>query len=174
MVYKRQLDFKHSYPSGCDTSKLLSDDLKNKLYYDGFQKMLYHYSHQICEKVNNNGKRLTSEASSEMEDCIDIIQQLLKKAMEAIRKGDAVVAETVFKNKKKMHKAEKKYSKAHLNRVKNEVCDASMTRYFSGIMYNFDRMADNCVSIAEEACDNVAFINLDEETGKSMMERGAV
>ena len=57
--------------------------------------------------------------------------------MEAIRKGDAVVAETVFKNKKKMHKAEKKYSKAHLNRVKNEVCDASMTRYFSGIMYNF-------------------------------------
>ena len=129
---------------------------------------------QICEKVNNNGKRLTSEASSEMEDCIDIIQQLLKKAMEAIRKGDAVVAETVFKNKKKMHKAEKKYSKAHLNRVKNEVCDASMTRYFSGIMYNFDRMADNCVSIAEEACDNVAFINLDEETGKSMMERGAV
>jgi len=25
---------------------LLSDDLKNKLYYDGFQKMLYHYSHQ--------------------------------------------------------------------------------------------------------------------------------
>ena len=41
------------------------------------------------------------------------------------------MAETVFKNKKKMHKAEKKYSKAHLNRVKNEVCDASMTRYFS-------------------------------------------
>ena len=46
MVYKRQLDFKHGCPSGCDTSKLLSDDLKNKLYYDGFQKMLYHYSHQ--------------------------------------------------------------------------------------------------------------------------------
>ena len=46
MVYKRQLFFQYSYPSGCDTSKLLSDELKNKLYYDGFQKMLYHYSHQ--------------------------------------------------------------------------------------------------------------------------------
>ena len=45
MVYKGQLGFKHGCPSGCDTSKLLSDDLKNKLYYDGFQKMLYHYSH---------------------------------------------------------------------------------------------------------------------------------
>jgi len=29
---------------------LLSDDLKNKLYYDGFQKMLYHYSHQPKER----------------------------------------------------------------------------------------------------------------------------
>ena len=38
MVYKRQLFFQYSRPSGCDTSKLLSDDLKNKLYYDGFQK----------------------------------------------------------------------------------------------------------------------------------------
>jgi hypothetical protein len=28
---------------------LLSDDLKNKLYYDGFQKVLYHYSHQIMK-----------------------------------------------------------------------------------------------------------------------------
>ena len=37
--------FQYSCPSGCDTSKLLSDDLKNKLYYDCFQKMLYHYSH---------------------------------------------------------------------------------------------------------------------------------
>ena len=46
MVYKRQLGFKHGCLSGCDTSKLLSDDLKNKLYYDGFQKMLYRYSHQ--------------------------------------------------------------------------------------------------------------------------------
>ena len=46
MVYKRQLFFQYSCPSGCDTSKSLSDDLKNKLYYDGFQKMLYHYSHQ--------------------------------------------------------------------------------------------------------------------------------
>ena len=46
MVYKRQLYFKHGCPSGCDTSKLLSDDLKNKLYYDGFQKVLYNYSHQ--------------------------------------------------------------------------------------------------------------------------------
>lgn len=33
-----QLFFQYSCPSGCDTSKLLSNNLKNKLYYDCFQK----------------------------------------------------------------------------------------------------------------------------------------
>ena len=50
VVYKRQLFFQYSCPSGCDTSKSLSDDFKNKLYYDGFQKMLDHYSHQPKER----------------------------------------------------------------------------------------------------------------------------
>ena len=45
---------------GCDTSKLLSDDLKNKLYYDCFQKMLYHYSHH---KIHRNSDRITVDLS---------------------------------------------------------------------------------------------------------------
>ena len=106
---------------------------------------------KICMEISDSGKVLTKEASAEMENCID-----------------------VFKNKKKMQKAEKKFNKAHLNRVKNNLCDASMTGYFSGIIYNIDRMADNCVGIAEEACDNVTFISLDEEANKTVAEGGAV
>ena len=128
----------------------------------------------LCGKITDSGKKLTADASAEMEDCVEIIQQLLRKSMEAIRKGDTAMAEAAFKNKKKMNKAEKKYSKAHLNRVKNDICDASMTGYFSGIIYNFDRMADNCVSIAEEACDNVAFINLNGTNGNTAPEKAAV
>ena len=73
-----------------------------------------------------------------------------------------------------MRKAQKQLKRAHIARVNEGLCDASMTEDYSAIMYSLDRIVDNCVSIAEEACDNVAFINLDEETGKSMMERGAV
>ena len=46
-----------SCPSGCDTSKLLSDGLKNKLYYDCFQKVLYHYSHQTRKIQTFSRKR---------------------------------------------------------------------------------------------------------------------
>ena len=129
---------------------------------------------KICMEISDSGKVLTKEASAEMENCIDVTSQLLDKAMEAVRHGDSSAAESVFKNKKKMQKAEKKFNKAHLNRVKNNLCDASMTGYFSGIIYNIDRMADNCVGIAEEACDNVTFISLDEEANKTVAEGGAV
>lgn len=129
---------------------------------------------QLCEKINQGGQKLTKDASSEMKECVTIIQSLLEKAMNAIRQGDTSVAEAVFKDKKKMNKAEKKYNKAHLNRVKNEKCDASLTGYFSGIMYNFDRMADNCVSIAEEVCDNVTFFSLNEDVDTTKAERGTV
>lgn len=129
---------------------------------------------KICMEISDSGKVLTKEASAEMENCIDVTSQLLDKAMEAVRHGDSSAAESVFKNKKKMQKAEKKFNKAHLNRVKNNLCDASMTGYFSGIIYNIDRMADNCVGIAEEACDNVTFISLDEEANKIVAEGGAV
>ena len=129
---------------------------------------------KICMEISDSGKVLTKEASAEMENCIDVTSQLLDKAMEAVRHGDSSAAESVFKNKKKMQKAEKKFNKAHLNRVKNNLCDASMTGYFSGIIYNIDRMADNCVGIAEEACDNVTFISLDEEVNKTAAEGGAV
>lgn len=122
---------------------------------------------QICEKIRNNGKTLTSEATNEMIDFVDIVQVLLDHAMEAVRQGDHLVAETVFKDKKKMQKVEKQYNKAHLTRVKNEQCDASLTRNFSGMIYNFDRMADNCVGIAEEACDNVAFVSIGEDTDQT-------
>ena len=129
---------------------------------------------KICMEISDSGKVLTKEASAEMENCIGVTSQLLDKAMEAVRHGDSSAAESVFKNKKKMQKAEKKFNKAHLNRVKNNLCDASMTGYFSGIIYNIDRMADNCVGIAEEACDNVTFISLDEEADKTAAEGGAV
>ena len=129
---------------------------------------------KICMQISDSGKVLTREASAEMENCIDVTSQLLDKAMEAVRHGDSSASESVFKNKKKMQKAEKKFNKAHLNRVKNNLCDPSMTGYFSGIIYNIDRMADNCVGIAEEACDNVTFISLDEEADKTAAEGGAV
>ena len=105
-----------------------------------------------------------------MGNCIAITWDLLNQAMEAVKEGSSEQAEQVFKNKKKMNKAEKKFNKAHLNRVKEQKCDPGLTMGFSGILYNLEREADNCVSIAEEALDNTGFVQLGEDAREFAMD----
>ena len=50
-------------------------------------------------------------------------------------------------------KAQKQFNKAHIARVKEQVCKASMTADYASILYGLDRIVDNCVAIAEEAAD---------------------
>lgn len=117
---------------------------------------------KIRDQIEEKGKSFSAIANEELENCVSITLDLLNQAMEAVKEGSEEQAELVFKNKKKMNKAEKKFNKAHLNRVKNQQCDPEMTVDFSGILYNLERAADNCVSIAEEALDNPGFVELGE------------
>ncbi len=77
----------------------------------------------IWEQIERDGMNLSETASEELEKCISITLDLLNQAIEAVKAGSEEQAEQVFKNKKKMNKAEKKFNKAHLNRVKNQKCD---------------------------------------------------
>ena len=121
-----------------------------------------HYIDGIWEQIEGKGMKFSDTANEELGDCISITLNLLNQAIEAVREGSEEQAEQVFKNKKKMNRAEKKFNKAHLNRVKEQKCAPGLTVYFSGILYNLERVADNCVSIAEEARNNSGFVQLGE------------
>lgn len=116
----------------------------------------------ICGKIADTGNQFSKDAAGELDDCISIIEHLLTQSVEAVKQGNQETAEQVFKSKAKIRKAEKKYSKAHLSRVKSKVCNAAMTTYYSGILDNLDRIAENCASIAEEAMDNTTFVEIDK------------
>ena len=45
-----------------------------------------------------------------------------------------------------------------------------MTVYYSGILDNIDRIAENCASIAEEALDNTVFVEIREDAKKAELE----
>lgn len=124
----------------------------------------------IWDQIESKGMKLSATANEELGNCIAITWDLLNQAMEAVKEGSAEQAEQVFKNKKKMNKAEKKFNKAHLNRVKEHKCDPGLTIGFSGILYNLERAADNCVSIAEEALDNTGFVQLGEDAREFAMD----
>lgn len=88
--------------------------------------------------------------------------------MDSVINGDSSEAEIVIKNRSKMRKAQKKNTKAHLNRVEKKICDPALTQAYSSILYNLDRVADNCVGIAEETMDGVVFVKLEEEQMEEM------
>ena len=124
----------------------------------------------IWNQIESKGMKLSATANEELGNCIAITWDLLNQAMEAVKEGSSEQAEQVFKNKKKMNKAEKKFNKAHLNRVKEQKCDPGLTMGFFGILYNLEREADNCVSIAEEALDNTGFVQLGEDAREFAMD----
>ncbi len=114
---------------------------------------------------SKNAKRT---AVAELRQCIEIAQNLFTEAMDSVINGDDAEAEIVIKNRGKMRKAQKKNTKAHLNRVEKKICDPALTQAYSSILYNLDRVADNCVGIAEETMDGVVFVKLEEEQMEEM------
>lgn len=115
-----------------------------------------------------HGKELSDKAVAELRQCIEIAQNLFTEAMDSVINGDSAEAEIVIKNRGKMRKAQKKNTKAHLNRVEKKICDPALTQAYSSILYNLDRVADNCVGIAEETMDGVVFVKLEEEQMEEM------
>ena len=119
-----------------------------------------------CSNIVAQNNVLSPTANQEMIKCISITQSLLERSIEAIKTGKNDIAGDIFKDKDKMRRSERKCNKAHLKRVKLGESDASMTPHFSDILYNLSRIADNCISIAEEAADSVCFVELGKNAKK--------
>ena len=111
--------------------------------------------------MRESGKNLSDAAKEELSECFDIIYGMFVHAMRAVETGSEEEAKAVSADNAKLRKAEKKSRKAHAKRVKNGICDPQLTAGFDGILYSLNRIADNCVSVAEEALDNVNFKELE-------------
>lgn len=118
---------------------------------------------EVSAKMNAESKILSLDASQELDHCFELLEKLFVQSFEVASTGDLEAARRVMKKRNKIRKAQKQFNKAHLARVKEKKCDASLTNEFSGILYNMERMAENCVAIAEEAMDHRMFVELEDE-----------
>ena len=118
---------------------------------------------QTLHKLSDKKKTFSQTAVSEIGECFDIADELFRKAILSVENGDVDMVKKVARDKEKMRKAYKKASKAHFSRVKKRDCDANLTSDFSGILDSLDRIADNCIGIAEEAADHISFADFKDE-----------
>lgn len=117
----------------------------------------------IYERIGTSEKILSEQAKEELEQCVTIAEELFEQAITAVATDNVDQAEQVIQDKKRMRKAQKKSTKKHLERLQENLCDPELTRAYSGILLNLDRVADNCTGIAEEALDRVTYVRFDTE-----------
>lgn len=117
----------------------------------------------IYERINTSDKLLSDQAKEELAQCVTIAEELFEQAITAVATDNVDQAEQVIQDKKRMRKAQKKSTKKHLERLQEKLCDPELTRAYSGILLNLDRVADNCTGIAEEALDRVTYVRFNTE-----------
>ena len=117
----------------------------------------------IYERIGTSEKILSEQAKEELAQCVTIAEELFEQAITAVATDNVDQAEQVIQDKKRMRKAQKKSTKKHLERLQENLCDPELTRAYSGILLNLDRVADNCTGIAEEALDCVTYVRFDTE-----------
>lgn len=126
----------------------------------------------LYKKILDNGQLLSDAAITDLTACMDMTEKLFSESMNAIITGDSETPDKVAADKKKIRKLQRQAGKAHLARVKKNTCVRSLTADYSALLYSMDRMADNCISIAEEAIDDFTFDKLEIENMDS--DRGAL
>lgn len=121
---------------------------------------------EICRQVVVQNRVFSSVANEEIVKCITLAQSLLSRSVEAVKTGSKEMVNDIFRDTDQMRRSERRCNKAHLKRVKVGECHANMTPYFSDLLYNLSRIADNCVSIAEEADTGAGFAELHKNAKK--------
>ena len=124
----------------------------------------------LYKKILDNGQLLSDAAIADLTACMDMTEKLFGESMNAIITGDSETPDKVAADKKKIRQLQRQAGKAHLARVKKNTCVRSLTADYSALLYSMDRMADNCISIAEEAIDDFTFDKLDIENMDSDSE----
>lgn len=117
----------------------------------------------ILKETHAANKSFSLIASEQMDNTVDRVTDLLKKAMNAIQTGDRDSAKEVIMIRNVLRNEERKYHKQHLERVKSKACDPSLQVSYSTLLDNLERMADACACIAEEAKNHIQLLQLDPD-----------
>ena len=166
------------------TAKLLSSGVLTESQSEQTAGLLYvsnnidrmtEYSQRVTQTVQQvyqSGRKLSASAEQELNECYDTAHDLFDRAVDSVRYGDADMAQQVLTDKKKLRKAQKRFNKAHMARVKAGKCESNLTADFSAILYGLERMVDNSVNIAEETLDSIHFVELEPAQVEALSNRG--
>jgi len=84
---------------------------------------------------------------------IEITDETLRMAFEAIEKEDVALAKQVVENEIIIDKLQADYRRAHIRRLNERVCNGNNGAVFLDLLANLERISDHCRNIAGYVLD---------------------
>ncbi|MFQ8602134.1 MAG: Na/Pi cotransporter family protein [Anaerovoracaceae bacterium] len=100
-------------------------------------------------------KKFSSEATSDLSESLEMIENMYKEAMRMIKTGNTENAQLIINNKDKVLERTIKMRKNHVKRVNKGDCEAELTNEFTTILHSFERIGNSCANIVDAAVANV-------------------
>ena len=101
--------------------------------------------------------KFSKDATKDITESLDVIEDMYKEAMTAIRTGELENARKITKKKEKVLDLDINMRKNHVKRVNKGKCRAELTSAFTTVLHSIDRMGSSCVNIADAALSDVNF-----------------
>jgi len=90
----------------------------------------------------------SGEAKQELYKMIDLTNETLRLAFEALEKDDEQIAAKVVKNEDIIDKMQMDYRKSHIRRLNERICNGNNGAVFLDMLANLERISDHCRNIA--------------------------
>ena len=101
--------------------------------------------------------KFSKDATKDITESFDVIEDMYKEAMTAIRTGELENARKITKKKEKVLDLDINMRKNHVKRVNKGKCRAELTSAFTTVLHSIDRMGSSCANIADAALSDVNF-----------------
>ena len=101
--------------------------------------------------------KFSKDATKDITESLDVIEDMYKEDMTAIRTGELENARKITKKKEKVLDLDINMRKNHVKRVNKGKCRAELTSAFTTVLHSIDRMGSSCANIADAALSDVNF-----------------
>jgi len=113
-----------------------------------------------------NKYAFSDRAMAEINDFFDQGIWMMKDSLQALDKGDMVIAKDVLVQEEQMNRTELRLREHHMKRLYDNTCSPAFTVLYNDVIHNIEKIGDSCNNIAEAVLEDTTLgqvVGTDEE-----------
>lgn len=104
---------------------------------------------ELSEMSHNNKVEFSQDAEKDLKTMLELADQTLEKALQALEHQDAEAAKAVLRYEPELDQMEAAFRKNHIQRLNQNLCTGQSGAIYLDILSNLERIGDHCKNIAQ-------------------------